>query len=82
MEVELLTTLIDLGGQAVLLVILSQVWAELKAANQYTRDLLTKQAIADDERRELEVKVQRLEENQPIKTKPKRGLTDDDRTYN
>lgn len=61
MEAEIISTIVNAGGQAVLLFILAQVWAELKAANQYTRDLLRKQQEADDERAQLLHQVESLQ---------------------
>ena len=67
MDVEILKVIIDLGSTGILLAILTQVWAELKSANQYTRDLLTKQMLADEERADLKARVSSVERDNSTK---------------
>jgi flagellar biogenesis protein FliO len=57
MSAEVILQLIQGGMSAVMLFILSQVWAEMKIQNQFQRDLIKRQFEADLERAELKGKV-------------------------
>lgn len=60
MTPEILGTVIDLGGQGILVFFIAQLWAEIRDTNRYLREQNAKQQEADDERRELERKVESL----------------------
>lgn len=71
MDVEIITALLNLGGQGVLIYFIGQLWSEQKANNQYLRDQARRQEEADDERAELRQKMQALEGRKP-KTEPRK----------
>lgn len=60
MDAELLGTVVDLGGQGILVFFIAQLWSEIRETNKYLRDQNAKQQQADEERRELEQKVESL----------------------
>lgn len=60
MDPNVLSTLVDLGGQGILVFFIAQLWSEIRETNKYLREQNAKQQQADDERRELEEKVASL----------------------
>ena len=60
-QVEVISALLGLGGQGVLVFFIYQLWLEQKANNDYLREQDRKQRQADNERRELQEKVEALE---------------------
>ena len=77
MEADVIAAIANAGGQAVLLFILSQVWAELKVSNQYMRDQIAKQHQADQERRELREQIESLQAYRAASESRRRGGASD-----
>ena len=74
MDGQLIGTILDLGTSAVLIVILTRVWDELKISNQFIREMLLNEQRAEAERENIKRDLEEVKSHARPKTQSRKPV--------